>query len=502
MSGITPKPFNLADKMAGTTFLPNPNVFTIEDVNRETARLDAYSRQISQQVGLLRENLNVGLNSAVDSLVSGNNQVVVSITISQITGASPSYIYFKGIRFVVPLGSPTYTGTFRTASPAYPSAYLCLYAQRVTKDFTADPIMCGVNSDEFPTSIPSTDNDVYGSETLILTDTPSVSTPTGFELIGIVATIAPHAGSTYNSVIGTYGLPIPNPSGAFTRTLQRTIMYNALIVSDVLNKLPFQVTNVLFSAYGLTPDASGTTIQNNASMADMWAYLSEYFGITQNTIKQMFNWAYDNTNNIYANLAALTTIVNDALAASAAATALANSLREVPMGGIMLYEGNFSEFSVNGLGIVGDKDGFAICNGDNGTTDLRGLFVVGAINGVPASADPIRPNTNPSVSGNPNYSMGDVGGLPNILLTVDNLPAHIHPITSDPGHVHLHSDPGYQEVNVQSGSGVTVWANGTLDIEALPASTGITTTDVNVTAHTTVDNRPPWYALAYIKRIS
>ena len=97
--------------------------------------------------------------------------------------------------------------------------------------------------------------------------------------------------------------------------------------------------------------------------------------------------------------------------------------RVMPVGGIIPYYGPMTNFTNNGLGVVGtDMDGFAICNGLNNTPDLRGMALFGA-SGVPSSgAPPMYPGATVS------SSIGERVGKDGITLDVDQLPAHKHPL--------------------------------------------------------------------------
>ena len=65
--------------------------------------------------------------------------------------------------------------------------------------------------------------------------------------------------------------------------------------------------------------------------------------------------------------------------------------------------------------------GWYLCDGTNGTPDLRDRFIVGAGN---------------------SYSVGASGGSATQTLAVANLPAHNHGV-NDPGHAHGVNDPGH-----------------------------------------------------------
>lgn len=111
---------------------------------------------------------------------------------------------------------------------------------------------------------------------------------------------------------------------------------------------------------------------------------------------------------------------------------------QVPSGGIILWYGS----------IVNIPTKFVLCDGNNGTPDLRDLFVVGA-GGA--------------------YAVGATGGNT----------THTHDFTSD-GHTHT----------LVSGTNISVGPNVT------------PVTDVKTDSGTTdpTNHLPPYYALAYIMK--
>ena len=79
-----------------------------------------------------------------------------------------------------------------------------------------------------------------------------------------------------------------------------------------------------------------------------------------------------------------------------------------------------------------------LCNGNNGTPDLRGFGLVGAINGVPGGtlSSIVDPSSSPA---NPNYSLYDTAGANQITLGSTQIPVHTHANTisvTDTGHTH------------------------------------------------------------------
>ena len=151
------------------------------------------------------------------------------------------------------------------------------------------------------------------------------------------------------------------------------------------------------------------------------------------------------------------------------------SVGNVPVGGIIIWTGLLAAI----------PPGYVLCDGTNGTPDLRDRFVKGAANGQ-----------------NP----GNTGGAATHQHTYSQVPNHVHPIT-DPGHSHLTqryptttgASSGFTADTSMSGTPV----DNTLATKA--GSTGITGTQ-NPTgglAQGTTDagsSEPAYYAIAFIMK--
>lgn len=138
----------------------------------------------------------------------------------------------------------------------------------------------------------------------------------------------------------------------------------------------------------------------------------------------------------------------------------------IPSGGIILWSGS--------TGSV--PSGWYLCDGTNGTPDLRNSFIVGAGN---------------------TYAVGATGGTADAIVV-----SHTHTATSvvtDPGHLHTFQG-GTNTGQGATGSGGVI-ANVTT-LNTATAVTGISVATTNATAGTsgTGQNLPPYYALAYIQK--
>lgn len=131
-------------------------------------------------------------------------------------------------------------------------------------------------------------------------------------------------------------------------------------------------------------------------------------------------------------------------------------------------------------------NGFALCDGKNGTPDLRDRFLVGAGNA---------------------YKLGDIGGENSVKLAATQIGNHYHAFGSyhdnDGWFIRL---PSYETFPMPPGSG-RVWWNGRnggggfqgpFATQSLDMVTSLAISTAAQEAH---ENRPPYYALHYIMKL-
>ena len=134
-----------------------------------------------------------------------------------------------------------------------------------------------------------------------------------------------------------------------------------------------------------------------------------------------------------------------------------------PVGMITMWSGSTSNIPT----------GWALCNGSNGTPDLRNRFIVGA---------------------GSTYTVGQTGGEATHSLTTAELPSHNHSFYAYNG-----GSTGvtytYLQADTSSGGQVRITSGRSIrnSTDNLIGNTG------SGTAH---ENRPPYYALCYIMKIS
>ena len=168
MPQINAKPYAASEKIEQVLFGGRPNIFNSEDLNKELSSVHDTLKRLSGSVGMVRDNWVVNLVLSKDS-VNGNTNVYDSqITLMKVDNSLPAYVFYKGIQFELPAGNQLqYTKTFTKDSPDVPCGYLCLVAKKKTVTFLDNPILCGVNSTDYPTSLPSVSAIQYSSERLV-----------------------------------------------------------------------------------------------------------------------------------------------------------------------------------------------------------------------------------------------------------------------------------------------------------------------------------------------
>ena len=95
---------------------------------------------------------------------------------------------------------------------------------------------------------------------------------------------------------------------------------------------------------------------------------------------------------------------------------------------VTAYFGPLSNFDGGGAGL-GDWANIYLCNGINGTPDLRGRVIVGVTDmlGNAGYDDAVNPN----IQGNPNWTAGTALGVNNVVLTTAQIPSHNHGATAE-----------------------------------------------------------------------
>jgi len=152
----------------------------------------------------------------------------------------------------------------------------------------------------------------------------------------------------------------------------------------------------------------------------------------------------------YVQIADIDNIIANYLATHAPTDMVYNKM--VPHTAIPFFALPTGKFDLTGAGLPNTIwENIYLCNGLNGTPDLRGRVLVAATTGMGGS-----PFYNPAVDpalGNPNYILNGLAGQNFIALSTQQIPAHTHTAVAtviDPGHKHGYT--GVDPVNTAGGS--------------------------------------------------
>ena len=137
----------------------------------------------------------------------------------------------------------------------------------------------------------------------------------------------------------------------------------------------------------------------------------------------------------------------------------------IPQGVIVMWSGKTEDIPAY----------WVLCDGNNGTPDLRDRFILGAGH---------------------TYLPGNTGGETEITLTVDQMPSHTHDI-QDPGHSHITSEMKNSSTDSDDSS-LPVYKRTAPGKWTSQEKTGISILPKG--GNQPHENRPPYYALCFIMK--
>lgn len=152
--------------------------------------------------------------------------------------------------------------------------------------------------------------------------------------------------------------------------------------------------------------------------------------------------------------------------------------QRIPTGVILLWSGSVASIPT----------GWVLCNGQNNTPDLRNRFVVGA---------------------GDTYAVAATGGAATVTLDTTMIPAHTHVQNAHTHTQNAHNhgtttDGGTTVANGAGNAFATVTASGATGNVAVANGTAVnqdaTAVNQNTGGGLAHENRPPYYALAYIMK--
>jgi microcystin-dependent protein len=183
-------------------------------------------------------------------------------------------------------------------------------------------------------------------------------------------------------------------------------------------------------------------------------------------IKDMQTGADGDNFAVGGNLAVTGTSAFTGVATFALAPVITAGGGIIPSGGIIMWSGSIASI----------PSGWFLCNGSNGTPDLRNRFVVGA---------------------GSTYGVNATGGSADAIVVSHNHTASSS--VSDPGHVHT-ANAGLSDFDAGPFGGGRAQVVQTLTTNSAVTGISVSTSIASAGSSGTNANLPPYYALAYIMK--
>lgn len=236
------------------------------------------------------------------------------------------------------------------------------------------------------------------------------------------------------------------------------------------------------------PDES-ISFQNttgDSGVENLFVYGKLNYNFDNDDIKaRSINISGDITGSSFSGSGANLTDIPDSAIAALTASKLTGALPAISGANLTGIEAFVQGMIILWYGNTGNvPPGFALCDGNNGTPDLRNRFVVGA-------GDTYNPN--------------DTGGAISNTLTSDQIPTHTHSASvTDPGHKHTTSVDNTKLFPSNGQTSINFGGAGGYPATTFTMNNNTTGISVSVGNNTTngdsVENRPPYMALCYIMK--
>lgn len=251
-------------------------------------------------------------------------------------------------------------------------------------------------------------------------------------------------------------------------TVNLSPLFNGVTSFNALGQILSGGLLYTYQAGSSTPLATYTTV--NGTIANANPIVLGTDGKLPNELWLQYGYSYkfvlqDANNNLVATYDNISGII----------TQIPSASPTLPSGVILIWSGSTGSI----------PSGYVICDGTNGTPDLRNSFVLGAGN---------------------SYTVGQTGGSTDAIVV-----SHTHTATStstvtDPGHNHTglngapftSYDPPYATGGGFTGSGRYEFPTTATSTTGVTVSTS--TTNASAGTSGSGANMPPYYALAYIQK--
>lgn len=452
---IQPKPFSFQQMLRRTIFKPRPSFFNAEDLNKQFSIIQEYVEKFNTHT-LTKSNIAFTVNVFNETLTA--TQIVRQINIQW----QDSFVEAKGVRFSVPFGNASFEQTYdipETGTPK-PPTYICLVAELTNVSYADNTTLAGIQSDQYPLSVPTVDVEQYKNVSVVLTDNPS-NLENCVIILGVFHPRYDSKGSELPFGFLYYTMNNQGFKILHGSVSESELSSNGSLFDYLVSRIQYRLGSVLneiqlVRKFNLSDVTDKKSARKNLGLSNLVNHRQlvrdENLRDLQNVEHARFYLGLGSsaTRNVGSG-------VNDVASGAI-----------MPIGAIIIWSG-----SPNAI-----PDGWKLCDGTNNTPDLRGKFVVGN-----------------SPGDNLFGVIGQTGGAKGATLTGDNLPNHTHEL-DDPGHTHAvkyskkHSDGGRTTGNPDSNNDSKLTEKSFTGITVKPSGGKDNPDPVSIL--------PPYYTLCYI----
>jgi len=401
---IYDKPFVFSEMLRRTIFKGRPNFFNAKDFNKELLIIHSFIEEFNK-VFAVWSNVEFTIPSFTETYNSGTNTWARVMNVNWTGGE----VMYKGVKFqILPSGTSGYSHVYpapnTSISPKQvkPPTYIVLTADLNTIDYSLDPVLCGIQSTTIPSTVPTVDVEQYKNLQIKITHDPTLSSLGN--VICVLGTIHPKykpdgSDDGFGFLYNTFKNDLFTLKNGYDNQYSNFKCNNS-IFEYIVEKVITSADNVLnerqlVRRFHLADLADTSKARHNIGLNKLVNHrqLVQAENLADLTDKPLARYNLGLGSSATANIGYSGTDV-----------APGNIL---PIGAICMWSGAPSAIPT----------GWVLCDGSNGTPDLRGRFVVGL-----NSADP-------------EFNLMDkTGGSKTVSIQKQHLPKYDLLVTDDHKH--------------------------------------------------------------------
>lgn len=413
---IFDKPFQFSEMLRRTIFKGRPNFFNAKDFNKELLIIHNFVEEFNRVMAV-----NSTIEFTVPSFSESFNNTTGIWTRTLNLNWTGGEVMYKGVKFqILPSGTSGFTQTYNAPNTSIspkevkPPTYIVLTAELDTITYADNPTLCGIQSDEIPSSVSTVDVEQYKNVQIEVTDDVASLN----NVICVLATIHPrYKTDGSDDGFGFLYHTFKNPEFTLRNgndNADSVFTCNETLFEYLLERVTLNLSNVLnerqlVRRFNLADLENPAKARHNIGLSKL---------VNHRQLVQEENLR-DLTDPILARF-------HLGLGSSATKN-VGYGVNDVAPGNVIAV-GLITIWSGNPSSI---PTGWVLCDGSNGTPNLKGRFVVGLDEGQAEF-----------------NLLGKTGGVKSVTLTEQMIPKHRHTFSG--------------ETNVDGEHTHSVWAgNGT-----------------------------------------